>query len=78
MPKQELTYKDFERLGELGSGAYGDVILVKKKTNGKVFAMKIIKKQKIVERNLNPQMIIEKNVLLENKHPFLVRLKYSF
>lgn len=23
-------------------------------------------------------MIIEKNVLLENKHPFLVRLKYSF
>jgi len=40
--------------------------------------MKIIKKAKIVGRNLNPQMIIEKNVLLENEHPFLVRLKYAF
>ncbi|EAS02010.1 Serine/Threonine kinase domain protein (macronuclear) [Tetrahymena thermophila SB210] len=76
--KKDLTYKDFDRLQNLGSGAYGDVILVKKKTNNKQFAMKIIKKSKIVSRNLNPQMIIEKNVLLENKHPFLVRLKYSF
>ena len=60
----EITFKDFERLQNLGSGAYGDVILVKKKTNGKQFAMKIIKKSKIVERNMNPQMLVEKNVLL--------------
>jgi len=77
-PKPEITFKDFERLQSLGSGAYGDVILVKKKTNNKQFAMKIIKKSKIVEKNMNPQMLVEKNVLLQNKHPFLVRLKYSF
>jgi len=35
LPKAEITFKDFERLSNLGSGAYGDVILVKKKTTGK-------------------------------------------
>ncbi|EGR29349.1 protein kinase domain protein [Ichthyophthirius multifiliis] len=40
--------------------------------------MKIIKKSKIMEQSLNRKMLVEKTVLLENKHPFLVRLKYSF
>ncbi|EGR30786.1 protein kinase domain protein [Ichthyophthirius multifiliis] len=40
--------------------------------------MKIVKKDKIIERNLKRKMIVEKNVLLKNKNPFLVRLRYSF
>ncbi|EGR30696.1 protein kinase domain protein [Ichthyophthirius multifiliis] len=76
--KQQVNYKDFQKLNDLGEGAFGNVILVKKISNGKKFAMKIIKKSKIMEQSLNRKMLIEKNVLLENKHPFLVRLKYSF
>lgn len=40
--------------------------------------MKIIKKSKIASSDLNPQMVAEKNVMLENSHPFLIGLKYSF
>ncbi|EGR28348.1 protein kinase domain protein [Ichthyophthirius multifiliis] len=40
--------------------------------------MKIIKKSKIMEQSLNRKMLIERKVLLENKNPFIVNLKYSF
>jgi hypothetical protein len=40
--------------------------------------MKMIKKDLITQKDYKNKMFIEKNVLLENKHPFIVRLRYSF
>ncbi|KAL4491416.1 hypothetical protein ABPG72_008072 [Tetrahymena utriculariae] len=76
--KSQLTYNDFEIIKSLGQGAYGNVYQVQKKTSNKQFAMKAIKKSKLLQNGMDLQMLMEKNVLLKNKHPFLVTLKYSF
>ena len=41
---QILTIQDFEIVNVLGQGAFGQVVLVKKKDNGELFAMKILRK----------------------------------
>jgi serum/glucocorticoid-regulated kinase 2 len=35
----------------IGKGSYGKVILVRKRDNGKLYAMKVLKKAEIVRRN---------------------------
>ena len=42
--KKKVVKEDFETLGHLGKGSYGEVMLVRKKENGKQYAMKCIDK----------------------------------
>ena len=42
--EKKLSYDDFEPLKLLGTGSFGRVLLVKKKNNNKLFAMKILLK----------------------------------
>ena len=51
--KQEvkLTKNDFETISCIGKGSYGKVTLVKKKDNGKLYALKQLKKAEIIRRN---------------------------
>jgi len=41
---EKVRLDDFELLKVLGRGSFGKVMQVKKKSNGKVYAMKILKK----------------------------------
>ena len=51
----------------------------KHKTTGKYFAIKVLQKKAVVKRKEVKHVMAERNVLLKNhKHPFLVRLHYSF
>ena len=45
-----LTLDDFTMLTVIGKGSFAKVVLVKKKDNGKVFALKILKKKHIEKR----------------------------
>ena len=47
MANRKLSIKDYELIKVLGEGAFAKVILVRNKTNGKLFAMKVIHKKKI-------------------------------
>lgn len=42
-----ITINDFSLLTVIGKGSYAKVILVKKKDNNKIYAMKILKKKYI-------------------------------
>jgi serum/glucocorticoid-regulated kinase 2 len=42
-----MTKDDFLLIQVIGTGSYGKVLLVKKKTNGKLYAMKVLKKKQL-------------------------------
>ena len=86
--------QDFHPIKLLGEGAYGKVLLVKEKTNGKLFAMKqmckaeiLIMSDEVVEKEntlRSPKMkqvertFSERNILKEIEHPNIVKFFYSF
>jgi len=63
---------------KLGKGAFGTVNVVKKKGSSQLLAMKTIKKEDLVKLHLIEASLLERNILLNNRHPFIVELKYSF
>ncbi|KAI6185033.1 Serine/threonine-protein kinase sgk-1 [Aphelenchoides bicaudatus] len=80
-PKEVKTLRPdhFDFLKTIGKGSFGRVYLVRYKTDGKIYAMKILGKAKILKRNEIKHVMAERNVLKSNiNHPFLVSLHYSF
>merc|ERR1711915_103281 len=62
----------------IGSGSFGKVLQVRHKQTGHIFAMKVLNKKRIIERNELPNTISERNILRQLNCPFLVTLYYSF
>ena len=46
-----MCKEDFRILKVIGRGSFGKVFLVEKKETGEIFAMKVLKKENILERN---------------------------
>lgn len=71
----------FEVLRLLGKGTFGQVYQVKKKDNGRIYAMKILSKKLIVKKKEIAHTIGERNILVRTSaaaSPFIVGLKFSF
>jgi len=62
----------------LSSGAYGKVILARKKNTKDIFAIKVLEKDKMVEKNVLEFIINEKNILGSCDNDFIVRGIYTF
>ncbi|PKU64872.1 Serine/threonine-protein kinase [Dendrobium catenatum] len=69
---------DFEVLKLVGQGAFGKVFQVRKKGTSEIFAMKVMRKDKIIEKNHAAYMKAERDILTKVDHPFIVQLRYSF
>ena len=54
-----MTLEDFEIKTIIGRGSYGKVQLVQNKKNGEVFAMKSLKKHRIIETKTVEQVLME-------------------
>lgn len=78
-PKSEgVGLDDFEVLKLVGQGAFGKVFQVKKKGTSEIYAMKVMRKDKIMEKNHAEYMKAERDILTKIDHPFIVQLRYSF
>ncbi|KAJ1527862.1 hypothetical protein ONE63_007802 [Megalurothrips usitatus] len=70
----------FELLKVLGQGSFGKVFLVRKvvgKDAGTLYAMKVLKKATLKIRD-RVRTKMERNILVDVRHPFIVRLHYAF
>lgn len=75
----QVTLEDFAMLTVIGKGSYAKVVLVKRKDgDGRIYAMKILKKKYIEKRKQERHVMIERNILVGVDHPFIVKLYYSF
>ncbi|XP_069749740.1 ribosomal protein S6 kinase alpha-6 isoform X1 [Narcine bancroftii] len=70
----------FELLKVLGQGSFGKVFLVRKAVGpdaGQLYAMKVLKKATLKVRD-RVRTKMERDILVEVNHPFIVKLHYAF
>ncbi|GCB66814.1 hypothetical protein scyTo_0007945 [Scyliorhinus torazame] len=70
----------FDLLKVLGQGSFGKVFLVKKTHGsdaGQLYAMKVLKKATLKVRD-RVRTKMERDILVEVNHPFIVKLHYAF
>lgn len=75
---KKISLNDFETVKVLGKGSYAKVTLVRKITDGKVYAMKILKKNYIAKKKQEEHTLAERNILVQCDFPFIIHMQYSF
>jgi len=68
----------FKLKAVLGKGSFGEVYKVMHRSSGNVYAMKVLRKSKVMGRNLVRYAVTERNLLSYIRHPFIVRLHFAF
>ena len=76
--KKKVSFDDFEFLKVLGRGTFGKVVLCREKSSSTLYAIKILKKELIINKGEVEHTMTENRVLQTTKHPFIIGLKYSF
>eukprot|EP00419_Tripos_fusus_P004447 CAMPEP_0172696160 /NCGR_PEP_ID=MMETSP1074-20121228/27859_1 /TAXON_ID=2916 /ORGANISM="Ceratium fusus, Strain PA161109" /LENGTH=492 /DNA_ID=CAMNT_0013516865 /DNA_START=67 /DNA_END=1541 /DNA_ORIENTATION=+ len=74
----QYTLSQFRADGDLGAGSFGQVRRVVNEETGEVFAMKVMEKEKVVQRGLQEQLRREVLTQLRVRHANVVKLHYYF
>nr|KAJ3423049.1 hypothetical protein HK105_003875 [Polyrhizophydium stewartii] len=69
---------DFEIIKPISRGAFGKVYLSKKRTTQDLYAIKILRKDDMVRKNMVSQVLAERQALALSNNDFVVRLFYAF
>ena len=75
---KDADINDFELLTEIGKGSFGVVMHASHTVTGDQYAMKILSKNSLIERNAIRYLKSEWRVLELVTHPFIVHLQYGF
>jgi len=78
LKRSRLGVDDFESLKVIGKGAFGEVRLVQKVDTGHIYAMKILRKADMVEKEQLAHVRAERDILVEADHQWVVQMFYSF
>ncbi|CAF2218580.1 probable serine/threonine protein kinase IRE3 isoform X1 [Brassica napus] len=73
-----ISIDDFDEIKEISRGAFGRVLLAKKRTTGDLFAIKVLKKADMIRKNAVESILAERDILINVRNPFVVRFFYSF
>jgi len=69
---------DYAMLSVIGKGSYAKVVLVRKKLNGQLYALKSMKKKYIEKKGQAKRVMMERDILTSIDHTFLVGIHASF
>jgi len=76
--KRTINLEAFKIIRVIGKGSFGKVFLVRDKSNGTLYAMKVLKKDYIIKKNQVEHTTTERSVLSYIHHPFVVGLNMAF
>ena len=76
--KKEVTISDFEQIKVVGRGGFSRVVLARKKDTGRLYAIKILRKDSLIDQNQISPILSERKVLEQLDHPFLIQLHWAF
>ena len=74
----DWVFDDFERKETLGTGTFGRVVKAQHKETGQYFAIKTLKKNKVIQLNQIQHCLDEKKLQMEIKCPFTVQVYKTF
>ena len=75
---KNVGLNDFKILKVIGRGTFGKVCLVQYKLTKEYYAMKIMKKDVLLEHNQVKSALLEKKILQNLNYPFLVGMVFCF
>ena len=78
LKRAKLGVEDFDPIKVIGKGAFGEVRLVQKIDNGHIYAMKVLRKTEMVEKEQVAHVRAERDILVEVDHTWVVKMFYSF
>ncbi|VDK86800.1 unnamed protein product [Onchocerca ochengi] len=78
LKRTRLTVADFTSLKVIGRGAFGEVRLVQKIDTGHVYAMKILRKTEMLEKEQTAHVRAERDILSEADCEWVVKMYFSF
>eukprot|EP00935_MAST-01C_sp_MAST-1C-sp1_P000931 g931.t1 len=73
-----LEERGFELLKVIGKGSFGKVLLVRRREDGRVYALKTLRKDMLCKRRQILHTMTERNILEKLSHPFLTGLEFAF
>lgn len=76
--KGKYTLNDFQILRTLGTGSFGRVHLTRSIHNGRFYAMKTLKKERVVNMKQVEHTNDERRMLRLAQHPFIIRMWGTF
>jgi tRNA A-37 threonylcarbamoyl transferase component Bud32 len=76
--EREVMLKDFKTIKIIGKGNYGTVYLVEMISTGNTYAMKELRKDVLIDTDQIENTRIEKEIMKNANHPFLISLDYVF
>jgi len=78
LQETDMTLDDLKTLCIIGRGTFGIVQLVQHRTRGTCYALKCISRVEAVRNNQQEALRLEREILLENDHPFIVKVVRTF
>jgi len=75
---KNVGLNDFKIIKVIGRGSYGKVCLVQFRQTNDLYAMKSLKKDVLLDEEQVESTLLEKNILQNLNHPFLVGMSFCF
>jgi len=78
LQQTDLSLNDLKTIRVIGRGTFGVVRLVEHRSRGTQYALKCIDRAEAVKNDQQVNLKLEREILLENDHPFIIKVVRTF